>query len=417
MRQNPERLAWTVLWIAFVAFCAVSIACPLSVHRYLRDARRPLFVQVNAQRGTVRVERKNSNRGEATSRDNPPIELFKGDSVRTGQLNEGLLSIQRGDEANRESLVSVVVFDNSDILLQDAYSPRFGLSDDAHTVELQMKGGRARIEVHPAADGRPVQLNVHTDHSRVHLSEGSYALEVSNQQTTVTARSGEATVHTGDESITLTDGKHAIVSLEGEIESPPGVERDLIVNGDFGQGINTGWISLVPSDPTVRISLVEDNEQPVVQFQHTEAQPQEVTLIQTVNRNVRDLTSLVLHLKVRINYHSLPVCGSKGSECPVMVRIDYKSEDGGDRQWVHGFYIEGDPNTSNVPSYCLTCPDRIGGDHDRIQGQTWFLYESVNLMEIEPPEHRPVIIQSIRIYASGHVYDSMFTDVELLARE
>jgi hypothetical protein len=38
-------------------------------------------------------------------------------------------------------------------------------------------------------------------------------------------------------------------------------------------------------------------------------------------------------------------------------------------------------------------------------------------MKIEPPELRPAIIQSVHVYASGHSYESMVTDVELLAQE
>ena len=38
-------------------------------------------------------------------------------------------------------------------------------------------------------------------------------------------------------------------------------------------------------------------------------------------------------------------------------------------------------------------------------------------METLPPELRPATIQSVRIYASGHNYDSMVTGVELLAQE
>ncbi len=48
---------------------------------------------------------------------------------------------------------------------------------------------------------------------------------------------------------------------------------------------------------------------------------------------------------------------------------------------------------------------------------SWFLYDSPNLMEIVPEEIRPARIQLIRVYASGHSYDSMVTDIELLAQE
>jgi hypothetical protein len=101
-----------------------------------------------------------------------------------------------------------------------------------------------------------------------------------------------------------------------------------------------------------------------------------------------------------------------------MVRIDYIDVAGGNRQWVHGFYAFEDPALSGeLPYYCLTCPEPTSGNHHRIPEQSWFLYDSPNLMETLSPEFRPAIIQSVRIYASGHNYDSMVTGVELLAQE
>ena len=192
----------------------------------------------------------------------------------------------------------------------------------------------------------------------------------------------------------------------------------MILNGDFGQGIDTSWIALVPSDPTARISEVDDGGQSAARFQHDQAQPLEISLFQSLNRNVRDLESLVLHLKVRIDYHSLSVCGDKGSECQIMVRIDYIDTAGGNRQWVHGFYALEDPGLDfQLPYYCVTCPEPGSGNHHRVRDKTWFLYDSPNLMETLPSEFRPAIIQSVRVYASGHSYDSMVTDVELLAQE
>lgn len=419
MRQNPERLAWTLLLSAFAIFCLIAAGLPLSVRSYLLNARQPLHAQVNSQRGTVRVERGGSNRIDATSLDDSaPIQLFKDDRIRVGALNEGLLTLQTGGEENRVTLSTILVYDNSDIVLVDAYAPRFGISRGPYQAILQIKEGRVRIEVQPAGDERPIQIQVRTDHTDIDLSEGSYALEVANQHTTATVRSGQASIRVGDQELLLSDEQRAVVSPEGALEGPLPAEQNLILNGDFGQGIDTSWIALVPSDPTARISEVDDGGQSAARFQHDQAQPLEISLFQSLNRNVRDLESLVLHLKVRIDYHSLSVCGDKGSECPVMVRIDYIDTAGGNRQWVHGFYALEDPGLDfQLPYYCVTCPEPGSGNHHRVRDKTWFLYDSPNLMETLPSEFRPAIIQSVRVYASGHSYDSMVTDVELLAQE
>lgn len=419
MRQYPERLAWTILLVAFAVFCLLAVGFPLSVRSYLLSATQPLYSQVNAQRGTVRVERAGSSRADATSLDDPiPLEVFKGDGIRTGQLDEGLLTLQRDGEEDRETLTSVVVYDNSDVVLTDAYSPRFGLSSGPHRAILQLNDGRARIEVKPSSDRRPVEVEVRTDHADVRLGEGSYALDVTNQQTSATVREGFATVRTGDQELVLSDEQRVVVSLSGQLDGPLPAERNLIVNGDFSEGINTGWVVISNSseDSATVAGATDDEGQSVAQFQHEQAQPAEIGLIQTLNRNVKDLGSLVLHLKVRVDYHSLSVCGSLGSECPVMLRIDYRDAAGNTQQWVKGFYAHEDPAIAQ-PYYCTTCPDPSSGDHTRVPDKTWFLYDSPNLMEILPPEHRPAFIQSVRVYGSGHSYDSLVTDVELLAQE
>lgn len=420
MRQNPERLAWTVLWFAFAVCCLVSVGCPLSGLNYLRHARQELHAQLNSQRGTVRVESRGSNRPVAINLYDSPWQLYKGDEIRTGDLDEGLLTLERKNQEQRETLGTVKVYENSDVVLVDAYSPRFGFSSGTHKAILQIKGGRARIEVQPADDGRLVQVEVRTDHARVHLVQGSYALEVANQQTAVTVRHGQASIRTGEQELVLSDEQRAVVSLEGQLDGPLPAAHNLIVNGDFSQD-KTSWISDIDSpDPTGRIVIAQDDGQSFAQFQHDQLQPSEVSLIQTLNRNVSDLESLVLHLKVRVNSHSLSVCGDRGTECPVMVRIDYIDAAGGEdlQQWVHGFYAFEEPGLSGqLPYYCSTCPQPSSGNHHQVPANTWFLYDSPNLMEIQPPEIRPARIQSIRVYASGHLYDSMVTDVELLAQE
>ncbi len=418
MRQNPQRLAWTVLLAAFATFCLLAIGCPLSIRSYLLNARQPLHAQASAQQGTVRVERGDSQRVDAISLDDPlPLEMFQDDGLRTGNLDECLLTLQRNNQEQRETLISVVVYDNSDLLLVDASSPRFEFNAEAHKAVLRLREGRTRIEVQPSSDGRPVQVEVQADQAYVKLDEGSYALQVTNQQTMVTVRAGQALIRSGSASLTLTDTQRAVLLREGTLKGPLPAEQNLIVNGDFDQGLQDGWI-VHASDPSAQVSLIEAEGQPAARFQHGLPQPSEISLVQTLNRNVRDLESLVLHLQVRVNYHSLSVCGSQGSECPVMVRIDYIDVAGGNRQWVHGFYAFEDPALSGeLPYYCLTCPEPTSGNHHRIPEQSWFLYDSPNLMETLSPEFRPAIIQSVRIYASGHNYDSMVTGVELLAQE
>jgi hypothetical protein len=418
MRQRPERLAWTVLLSAFAAFCLIAVGSPLTVRSYLRNARQPLHVQINSQRGTVRVARGASSQINAISQDaSDPIQLFKGDRVLTGDFSEGLLSLQRGEPKDRETLGTVVIYDNSTVNLIDAYSPRFAFSSNTHRGIVAVAEGKVGIEVHSSNDNRSMQMEVRSDHVSASLGVGSYAVEANNQRTTITVRDGQATVRADGKDLVLQTGQRAIALGSGELDGPLPAEHNLIINGDFTHGIDKSWLEY-PDDPSARVFKASEDGQSFVWFQHDQAQPSEVGLVQTLNNNVKDLESLVVYIKLRINYHSLSVCGSQGSECPVMVRIDYIDAVGGNRQWVHGFYAFEDPaQGGQLPYYCLTCPEPSSGDHTRVPEKVWFHYLSPNLMAIEPPEFRPTQIRSVRVYASGHSYDSMVTDVELLAEE
>ncbi len=133
MRQNPERLAWTVLWFAFIVFCLFAVGCPLTGRSYVLHARRGLRSQLKAQRGTVRVERNGNNRVDAINlEDQAPLRLFQGDGMRTGSRDEGLLTLERVDQEQHEALATVKVYENADVVLLDASTPRFGFSSDVH---------------------------------------------------------------------------------------------------------------------------------------------------------------------------------------------------------------------------------------------------------------------------------------------
>ena len=114
-----------------------------------------------------------------------------------------------------------------------------------------------------------------------------------------------------------------------------------------------------------------------------------------------------------IEYHNLPVCGSLGSECPVIVQIDYVDGEGGDREWQEGFYSVVNPPGIENPDVCWHCSETFRRTH--IPGNTWYAYLSGNLILLLSRNGLPPqTIKEIAIYASGHEFDALVTDVELL---
>ena len=123
----------------------------------------------------------------------------------------------------------------------------------------------------------------------------------------------------------------------------------------------------------------------------------ETGIRQKIDKDISDSASLKLQLDVRLIYQSLSGGGFQGSEYPIMVRLDYKDPWGNDQFWVHGFYYQNEDNN----------PTQYG---EQIPRYVWYPYETGNLLEILA-DTRPTRIKQIHIYASGHEYQSMISEV------
>ena len=136
---------------------------------------------------------------------------------------------------------------------------------------------------------------------------------------------------------------------------------------------------------------------------------------QDINRDIRGFGSLQLRIVLRVLQQDVPLCGTAGTECPVMVRLDYVDDNGEPRFWQQGFYYLPDPNNFN-PEFCNTCNPR--NIHIRTVSGVWYSFESDNLIPIMTRAGAPpVFLKSISIYASGHTYQSQVDEVELVGQE
>jgi hypothetical protein len=117
----------------------------------------------------------------------------------------------------------------------------------------------------------------------------------------------------------------------------------------------------------------------------------------------------VLRATFNIQYQSLAVCGQKGSECPLMLQIDYRDENGVGQRWFHGFYAA-ENEQLNYPLSCDSC----ASEHEHVNEKVWYTYDSGNLFNLFPPGKRPVAISNVQFYASGHQYDVYVGEVALL---
>jgi len=405
MRNNPERLAWVVLLMSFFTCVGLTVAVPLGIRYYVLYADVGQNVSLEVQRGPLRVTL--AGRGAPVAIAEDRYDIAERTIVATDST-AGRLVI-RVPHAGSSVIATAQLYDNTEVVLSSARSPRFSTSPLPHKVALEVRAGRVRINV-SNNDGRPTVVEVHMPYGETRLTAGSYEVKVNGTTMEVTVRDGQADVIDNAEHLMpLGPAERAIVEY-GKIVGPLPAARNLVSNGDFQTLLENGWTRYheQKEEPPASVSIVTDEGRETAAFYRDGSNHAEVGIWQEINYDVRDFTSLELHLAVHVvseNIAGFGGCGTLSSECPIILLIDYKDIYGTDRQWRHGFYI-GEP-----ASDWLLHPWT-----EQVPPGSWRTYDSGNLVE-ELADAPPAIIKRLTIYASGHSFHAMVTEVELLAQE
>jgi len=402
MRKNPDRVAWVVLWSAFIVFCVLITGIPLGIRAYLLNASVELDTQLQRIEGTILVQETEGSKPTGV--------------VGSAMLSPGVEVIL--DATSRGTLdfferSHVTLYSNTNIKLAQVQTPRFGVSDRPNTIALNLTQGFVRVGVALPGE-RETEFQVLTPHTTISLEEGSYRVEVTNETTQVTVVRGEATMgpETGHE--VLRQGMRAKVGLSGVLPEALPAAENLTVNGDFQQPLSTGWLSstvvLTSSVKLPSTAVVEDGGRRaarLVQRDVNDGEHTEVAIQQRLDQDVRDFDRLDISLDVKVAFQSLSGGGLLSSEFPLIVRLDYKDLWGNDKFWTHGFYYQ---NNAGYP----IAPDPWGRPSgEQVPQDVWYPYESGNLIELLG-ENRPAHITGLTMYASGWNYDSLVSEIQLV---
>jgi hypothetical protein len=387
----------------------LTVSVPLTVGSFVNDSSDTGANTLEVQQGTALVRLPGSGEaiGVTTSRDNLP----EGTTIRADPNTQALLTIRSPQDGS--ILETVQIYGNTDLEITRTRVPRFQMSMRPHQIDLLANIGRVRVNV-ASHDARPIESALTTPQAHTTLQEGSYAFEVSNDETQVTVRDGLAQISAQGATQDLSTQQRTVVKLNGPPSGVLSPERNLVVNGSFRLPLKGTWDTYddlqnpVEQPGTVTIQTV--GGQPSAVFERRGAYHAETGLRQIINKDVRDLSSLRLHFVVRVFDQDVPVCGQAGSECPMMVRLDYKDQDGTDRSFLQGFYTQPDSRGAN-PTYNTTSGSR--NEHRRIAPNVEYTYDSENLVETLKPSQ----ITAITFYASGHSYRSSVAQVELLGEQ
>ncbi len=414
MLKKTESLAWLVLTLSFFTCITLALGVPLGTRRYVLTSVRPLDIVLQRRQGTVTLQEPGSSPSLVveSSVAVTPRSRIQGDSDA-----DALLLFYHPDQPD-SPVAAIQLYGKTDLVVSSARTPRFAASALPHRIHIQVTQA---LNMHPSVfgNGRDTELYVETSQGSMRLEEGAFRLEVEQRQTTLIVNAGRAAVTdpaTG-EPLVLVPLQRTEITADGVGDIYVGA-RDLLSNrnGSFEAPLDDSWTVYrdwfdASEDGGAVLQAQLGDEERIVTFERAGVSHAETGIRQEINQDIREAKSLRIRARVRISTQTLPVCGSVGTECPIMIRIYYVDQESGSvREWLQGFYfMEGD----NEP-FCQICRD-WKPEQIRVPQDVWYDYESPDLLPLLRAQQTvPAAIQSIEIYASGWTYGSSIDDIAIL---
>jgi hypothetical protein len=412
-QTHAERRAWRILvsfFAVFLLLCGTSIYL---IQWYIFQSTTNLDADLKVARGTVSIILPNTQ--EAIAVTNERLDLTPGTVIQTDEKSQAIITFR--DPESGQPVASVVVLRDSEIVLDRASAPRFSLNVAPFSIRITGQPGRNEVSILPDTP-RLVQAEVNTPEASIRISEsGLYAVEVTNNITSLTVRSGQADIAKKDtfQYTAVSENNRMEIDTSTDTVEVPQTEQPLIADDTFGQSFDLNWIYRNEGDPAGEVENTTLDGRKAVVIDRSQSSWPNLTLnhgatglVQTLEANVTEYAILELRLTFYIDEQSLQVCGIDGSECPLMVHITYTDASGVQRSFYHGFYALSD-NSQGYPIICNSCRS----EHERIALKSWYTYDE-NLRSLFPAEQQPTTIHEIYFYASGHAYRVYVAEMSLL---
>jgi hypothetical protein len=424
-------MAWGVLLMSFAIFCALCIVTGLGVQWFLFQSTVPLVSRMEVGRGTVGITLSSDPR-EQVARVEYDLSGAVDTTVRTDAQSQAAISFFDTDRL----VATVTLRSNTSLDLRDAVRPRFEWSTVAYDVVLVSFSGEIDVSVADHLD-RGFRMGIQTEGEHGYwillTNGGSYVANASSSQVNVINLDGEAILVPPDatEGDAISPGYRAISSDDFPTVVLSSVYTDLVANTVFPGTAEAGESGREPGTDIWTCANGE-SDSPQGQYWLRELEGRQALQLVRANdatshgetrcikwfgqegESVESYDYLALHAAFFINYHSLTACGVAGSECPLMLRLDYVDTEGIPRRWYHGFYYQIDPQQG----YPLRCnSDTCTQDHLQVNEKSWYTFDSGNLFTLFQQHNLPLpgSIINVQFYASGHQYDVYISDVSLLA--
>ncbi len=435
-RLPPQVVAWLVLLAAFGLFCLLIFTAFNLISDYLSQSTEYKAGQVRVALGrdvNVFVQHRGQSKEILVSE----IEnVNEGDEIRTGKDSDAVLVLFDGSRLDltpesrvrlERSRVEIRNFRRTE--KQVAVGVQNGLV--WFTVQPFVTGRdyskasfRAFLPQEGAASG-PTEMWFN-DPLTGNYSDGRYGLGVNRAQEKesglrawftnkarkpIDVRSPGKVVSVGPgQRVAFEGGVPGVPMLPGELQTQLVFNGSFLNGWDYWQPYSDQGSDKGPIDGLVQFDaeLIDDGAQPRARIMRLDPRGEgnfaETSMLQDINRDVSDYEELDFRLKFKLVSQSLAGGGYLGSEYPLFIKIAYLDKNNERQEFFRGFY-------SKPSDIRTTDQDRVGISQKFTQGewQDWHF----NLMELR---NKPTRILRVTIGSSGHLYDSYFTDVSLIAR-
>lgn len=403
--QQIARTAWIVLLSAFAVFCILAVSAPWAAYHYLRAAtaaRAASVEPISGTSGTVLMQI-----GRLTHPVTESLDAPEDARITTDEASKAFIQFFEGSNLR--------LAPNTEVILRRMRSPRWRWSRAPDTLMIEVLRGRVTLAVAEPLFGVPLRCEVRSPHMAALLSEGSYRIDVTPQDTQVVTYEksysglGRAEIHAGGETVVLGPRQRTRIPA-GEPPSPPvGAIENLVTDSTFSRPLGEAWTVFHDQggdgDDGVdgQASIVDLEGRHAVQFLRRGSRDNsaDVGISQRIDEELPDLvTSLTLQAELKVLEQELAGGGIQSTEYPVIFRLKYKDAEGNDHVWYHGFYFK---------------PGNAMQNGEQVPQGRWYYYDSGNLLDPEtglnPP---PVRLISLEVLASGHDYWGMVSVVWLL---
>lgn len=428
MSLNLQRFAWAVLIASFVAFCALVTVLTLGLYSFFFQSTVPLAVYAEVSRGSLGIT--GADLREDVERASRVISI--GNIVRPNeQDSQGVIALRDPRLDNLFVGSVTLIGETTSTAVRSAERPRFEWGTSGYVATFGSAQGRFEV-ILAAGLPRAAELTIRSAQgAQVRVRQpGRYDIEFREETVTVFSHGGTAYLIPPEQNI-----EYAITADSGsEYALQSGVLRalvpsvNLVQNSSFDEVMQQpdrsaplNWAcshtNVESNAPRGIFTVDRQDGRSVLRMTRADgALSNGETICQQglargeVWHDISGFDTLNLVAELYIAYQSLPVCGFVGSECPLMVRIDYIDARGELGELIFGFYsLPGPPER-----YAQTC-ESCRGPHVRLQEKAWYTFNSGNLLAGFSADLRPVAISRIRFYASGHQYDTRVSRIELTA--